>query len=219
MAVAEDPVEIRVRKELADNGVNLDDLLDGGKVVSLTRQLDQLSLDATKHSESSTEYQTMQTKINKLETKLVFEKRQVMQKWLKQLFVAQAIGFAAVGGFLANDAVPGYHLPLVAQAFGFWLIWLFTIPSLRARKGTTKSEKSALNVSFLATPILNLILPTFTKNCGLIWAADVSFLVACYMYYASTATNSMVSSEGKPATKQTAKISGILKYLDWGSWR
>lgn len=219
--VAEDPVTTRVREELAAEGVDFNELLNAGKVVSLTRKVDALTYDIARAREGSDEYGVMQGKLAKLEGELVSEKRQVMQTWLKRLFLVQAFVFIAVGGLLSNDAVPGVaSVPLVGQALGFWMTWLFTIPALRARKGTSKAEKSALNVAFLLTPFINVGLPTITKNCGAIWAADVAFLAACYAWYAAAArADGSDGGNDGDVEREQGRIKGILKYLDWGSWR
>ena len=57
-----------------------------------------------------------------------------------------------------------------------WSIWMFTVPSLRARE-CTASEKDALNLLFLAIPLLNVALPFVWKSFGFIWSADVALLL------------------------------------------
>lgn len=37
-----------------------------------------------------------------------------------------------------------------------WSLWIFTVPSLRARD-CSKAEKDALNLLFLAIPLLNVL--------------------------------------------------------------
>lgn len=225
MAAAEteaDPVASRVRRELADRGVNLDELLNAAKVVDLTRKLDQIDVQLNDSSLDVQQRKKLDARKEKIEKVLVVEKRLVMQQWLKRLFLAQAIAFAVLGGLLASDSLPGVQsVPLVAQALGFWMVWLFTIPALRARKGIRKSEKSALNVSFLIMPFVNVALPVLTRNCALIWSADIVVLVGSYVWYdfISSASGSAEASQQKGAPSEKAKIKGILKYLDWGSWR
>lgn len=53
---------------------------------------------------------------------------------------------------------------------------MFTIPSLRAKECTPK-EKDALNILFVATPLLNVILPFVWKSFPFIFCADVVTLV------------------------------------------
>lgn len=221
MEVTEDPLAHRVREELAADGINMDELLNAGKVVSLTQKFESLSVENERLEEGSTEREKIQAELAKVESDLIREKRQVMQTWLKNLFLVQAIAFIAIGGILANDVVPGgISVPLVGRALGFWTVWLFTIPALRARKGMSKSEKSALNVAFLATPLMNVSLPVLTKDFGTIWGADVALLAACYLFFGIRSA-SAVAEEGemRGKVKEEGRVKGILKYLDWGSWR
>ena len=53
-------------------------------------------------------------------------------------------------------------LPLPVRAFAFWSFWMFTIPSLRARK-PGKIEKKALDIAFLVTPVVSLGMPFVTQ--------------------------------------------------------
>lgn len=63
----------------------------------------------------------------------------------------------------AYDAVPFFHdVDISVRVLGFWFIWLFTVPSLRARK-PGEAEKAALNIAFLATPLVSFAMPFFTK--------------------------------------------------------
>ena len=48
------------------------------------------------------------------------------------------------------------------QVLGFWMWWLFIVPSLRARKPQAQ-EKEALNWAFLATPLVSILMPFATK--------------------------------------------------------
>jgi hypothetical protein len=48
---------------------------------------------------------------------------------------------------------------------------MFTIPSLRARE-CTDTEKDALNLLFLAVPLLNVALPFVWKSFPFIFSAD-----------------------------------------------
>lgn len=219
MAVSGDPVETRLREELAADGVNFDDLLNAGKAVKLTREIEELTSKCNQLAAGSEQYIETRTRISKLEKDLIREKRQVMQQWLKRLFVIQAFLFIGIGGLLSNDLVPGYTVPLVGQALGFWSVWLFVVPALRARKGTSKPEKSALNISFLLIPLVNVALPAFTKNCGIIWATDVALLASCYGYYALSSKSNFGDIREKTQDSEQGRIEGLLKFLDWGSWR
>lgn len=205
----EDPVAQRVRNELAENGVNLDELLNASRVIDLTRQVDALTAASSQQTPESSAYAETQRKIDKLSSELEKEKRQVMQGWLKKLFLGQAVVCALLGGVLSMDP----DVPLVGNALGFWGVWLFSIPALRARKGLPKWEKSALNIAFVAMPLTNVLLPVWTKNTGGIWAADVSLLLAAYAWYWVKRDKSL------DGIREEGKVKGWLKYLDWGSWR
>lgn len=216
-AKQEDAVTARVRAELAADGISLDDLLDAGKTVKLARELDKLQaeLAALPPNTNQLVRESKQTRVEALRKDLSRVRRQVMQPLLKRVFLAQAMLFAVAGGLLSSNVVPGIDVPLVGRALGFWTVWLFTIPALRARKGTARWEKSALNIAFVTTPFVNVSLPFITRQCGFIWAADIAVLLACYAYYFRKAVD-MVNYETE---MEQAKIKGVLKYLDWGSWR
>lgn len=207
----EDELTSRVRQELAAEGVNFDDLLDTNSALQLTREkydlidvLETLPGDAPERSGK-------QTRLDEVRTELTRVRRQVMQPFLKKVFLVQSVLFALAGGVLSADP----DVPLVGQALGFWMVWLFTIPSLRARKGIARWEKSALNIAFVATPLINLLMPFITKQCIIIWSADVTFVLACYAFYFQRA----VGDVDLETDVEQAKIKGFLKYLDWGSWR
>lgn len=68
-----------------------------------------------------------------------------------------------------------------------WGIWMFTIPSLRARE-CTDAEKDALNLLFLAVPLLNVAIPFFAKSFPLIFTADCLLMaVRCALWRACLA--------------------------------
>lgn len=209
----EDPLRTRIRTELAADGIDIDDLLDVGKVISLTRELDELDRIVETLSTSDPQRSVLQVKADSLRTDLSRVKREVMRPFLKRVFIIQGIISLFIGGLLAADIWPTGHVPLLAQALGFWTVWLFSIPSLRARKGMAKWEKNALNVAFVSTPLMNITLPFVTKNCALIWTADTVLLALCYGYYLTRAVDEEVDE------KEIGKIRGVIKYLDWGSWK
>jgi hypothetical protein len=53
-----------------------------------------------------------------------------------------------------------------------WSIWMFTVPSLRARE-CTPNEKEALNLLFVLIPVINVALPFVWKSFGFVFSADV----------------------------------------------
>lgn len=62
-----------------------------------------------------------------------------------------------------------------------WSIWMFTIPSLRAKECTAK-EKDALNILFLLVPLMNVALPFVWKSFAFIFTADVIALGGVYWW-------------------------------------
>ncbi len=62
-----------------------------------------------------------------------------------------------------------------------WTVWMFTVPSLRARECLPK-EKDALNLLFIAIPLLNVTLPFLWKSFPFIYTADVIALFATYYW-------------------------------------
>ncbi len=60
-------------------------------------------------------------------------------------------------------------------------MWMFTIPSLRARECTAR-EKDALNLLFLLVPLLNVVLPFVWKSFPFIFSADVAAVVGVYAW-------------------------------------
>lgn len=58
---------------------------------------------------------------------------------------------------------------------------MFTVPSLRARECTAR-EKEALNLLFLAIPLLNVLLPFIWKSFPFIFVADVATLAGVYAW-------------------------------------
>lgn len=211
----DDGVSDRVRAELAADGVNLDELLNAGRVVNLTRKLDALTAELERGMLNEAGLNEVTKERDLVERQLASEKRAVMGQFMKRVFVAQSIVFGALGGVLAFDVAPG-ELPVVAQALGFWMVWLFSIPALRARKGIRKFEKSALNIAFLAMPFVNVGMAAVTRECGVIWSVDVALLLGLYLLYG---VQSVIRSEEEEPVAETAKIRGVLRYLDWGSWR
>lgn len=211
----EDELTARVRQDLAASGINLDDLLDASSALKLTLEQDELLQQLDTMPSDNPDRAKKEERLAIVQGDLSRVRRQVMQPFLKKVFLFQGIISAIVGGLLASNKIPGLDLPLVAQALGFWTVWLFTIPSLRARKGTARWEKSALNISFVSIPLINVLLPLVTKQCTIIWSADICILLSCYAFYLRKAVNEV---DAETEVEQ-AKIKGILRYIDWGSWR
>jgi hypothetical protein len=72
-------------------------------------------------------------------------------------------------GFEHNSSHFVFHRDTSIRVLGFWWWWLFVVPSLRSRR-PSGAEKKALDIAFLATPLISIIAPAATKDTGLIWA-------------------------------------------------
>lgn len=195
-------LESRVRETLSSDGINYDLLMNAPKVLALYRDLEALKL-----SPDPVEFERLTRELER-------ERRQTMKGWLINLFGIQAAVTCVIGGVLAFNVTGDF--PLVLQALGFWTVWLFTVPSLRARKGLPSYEKSALNVAFLGMPLLNIGMAALTRECGVIWGADVVLLAVLYLYYG---VKSVDSTDASAPAREEGKVTGVLRYLDWGSWR
>lgn len=62
-----------------------------------------------------------------------------------------------------------------------WSLWIFTVPSLRARD-CSNAEKDALNLLFIAIPVINVTLPFVWKSFPFVYTADVAALAAVYYW-------------------------------------
>jgi hypothetical protein len=74
-----------------------------------------------------------------------------------------------------------------------WSIWMFTIPSLRARE-CTGPEKDWLNYAFVLVPLVNVMLPFAWKNFGFVYSADCVTLAAIYYWKIVAAEQETASS-------------------------
>ncbi|CAI5515496.1 unnamed protein product [Closterium sp. Naga37s-1] len=77
---------------------------------------------------------------------------------LYTIFEAQAYLSAALGGLLSFNLLFPSDEPDIWRLMGMWSIWMFTIPSLRARNSSEK-EKTALNCLSLVHPAPFFTLP------------------------------------------------------------
>eukprot|EP00775_Hariotina_reticulata_P009716 gene9715-9875_t len=91
---------------------------------------------------------------------------------LYNVFEWQAWLALFVGGLLSFNVLYPTDEPSIPRLMGMWSIWMFTIPSLRAKECTAR-EKEALNLLFLLVPLLNVALPFVWKSFPFIFAADV----------------------------------------------
>ncbi|EFJ17355.1 hypothetical protein SELMODRAFT_178970 [Selaginella moellendorffii] len=100
---------------------------------------------------------------------------------LYTVFEVQGYLSMAVGGLLAYNYLFPSDEPDIARLMGMWSVWMFTIPSLRARDCSSK-EKDALNYLFLALPLVNVLLPFVWKSFAAVWSADVAVFFAIYAW-------------------------------------
>lgn len=132
--IDEDALIFRINAEIMEaEGVQLEDLINPSKVVNLERDLLKLNNQLTKTTDA-TEIEKLQSQITKSTVKLNAEKRAVMRGWLKNLFVGQSILAGGLSLCMVYNVIPGYDLPLSIKVLGFWMWWLFIIPSLRLVK-------------------------------------------------------------------------------------
>lgn len=130
-AEAEQKLIERINAEvLAESGVELDQLINPSKVVNLERDLIRLA-DELQSASNNADRQGIESQIAKKQKVLFVEKRSVMRGWLKNLFVGQSILAVAISFAMVQNALPNTDLPLSVQVLGFWMWWLFIIPSLR----------------------------------------------------------------------------------------
>ena len=204
---------------LAESGVELDQLINPGKVVNLERDNQKLlvQIEACQDGE---EKSILIEQLEKNKSKLLVEKRLVMRGWLKNLFVGQSVLAAVISFAMVYDLFPGTHLDLSIQVLGFWMWWLFIIPSMRARKPSNE-EKDALNVAFLATPAVSLLMPVFTKDVGIIWWGNLLATIACYVYAYTKPKQDPTLESLESGDEENAKLPSLmiqaLKALDYGS--
>ncbi|VVB03682.1 unnamed protein product [Arabis nemorensis] len=100
---------------------------------------------------------------------------------LYQVFEVQGYASMLLGGVLSFNLLFPSSEPDLWRLMGMWSIWMFTIPSLRARDCPSK-EKEALNYLFLIIPLLNVAIPFFWKSFALVWSADTLAFFAMYAW-------------------------------------
>ncbi|KAL1226314.1 Protein RESISTANCE TO PHYTOPHTHORA 1 [Cardamine amara subsp. amara] len=100
---------------------------------------------------------------------------------LYKVFEVQGYASMFLGGVLSFNLLFPSNEPDLWRLMGMWSIWMFTIPSLRARDCPSK-EKEALNYLFLIVPLLNVAIPFFWKSFALVWSADTLAFFAMYAW-------------------------------------
>ncbi|KAL5561620.1 hypothetical protein UlMin_031367 [Ulmus minor] len=100
---------------------------------------------------------------------------------LYTVFEVQGYASMLLGGALSFNLLFPSNEPDIWRLMGMWSIWMFTIPSLRARD-CSKNEKEALNYLFLLVPLLNITIPFFLKSFAVVWSADTVAFFAMYAW-------------------------------------
>lgn len=100
---------------------------------------------------------------------------------LYTVFEVQAYASMLIGGALSFNLIFPSTEPDIWRLMGMWSIWMFTIPSLRARD-CSKDEKEALNYLFLLVPLLNVAIPFFLKSFAVVWSADTVAFLGMYAW-------------------------------------
>ncbi|KAH1070099.1 hypothetical protein AAZX31_03G131600 [Glycine max] len=104
---------------------------------------------------------------------------------LYSVFEVQGYVSMLLGGALSFNLIFPSDEPDIWRLMGMWSIWMFTIPSLRARD-CSKNEKEALNYLFLLVPLINVIIPFFWKSFAVVWSADVVAFLGMYAWKVHT---------------------------------
>ncbi|KAJ4969416.1 hypothetical protein NE237_016117 [Protea cynaroides] len=100
---------------------------------------------------------------------------------LYTVFEVQGYASMLLGGALSFNFIFPSNEPDIWRLMGMWSIWMFTIPSLRARD-CSKNEKEALNYLFLLIPLLNVLIPFFWKSFSVVWSADTIAFFGMYAW-------------------------------------
>ncbi|XP_042424666.1 protein RESISTANCE TO PHYTOPHTHORA 1, chloroplastic-like [Zingiber officinale] len=100
---------------------------------------------------------------------------------LYTVFEVQGYASMFLGGALSFNLIFPSNEPDIWRLMGMWSIWMFTIPSLRARD-CSKNEKEALNYLFLLIPLLNIAIPFLWKSFAVVWSADTVAFFAMYAW-------------------------------------
>lgn len=100
---------------------------------------------------------------------------------LYTVFEVQGYASMLIGGALSFNLIFPSNEPDIWRLMGMWSIWMFTIPSLRARD-CSKDEKEALNYLFLLVPLINVIIPFFVKSFAVVWSADTVAFLGMYAW-------------------------------------
>jgi hypothetical protein len=230
-----------------DFGVKLDELLNPAKVVNLERDLVSLRLELAQSTGVAMEglesaalttelcdgggggeaASALRQKIAKKEADLSVERRSVFRGWLKNVFLVQAVISFAVSYVMATspnvlfgqfDWYHSYNMDLSIKVLGYWWWWLFVVPSLRSRR-PKGAEKQALDIAFLATPAISLVMPVVTKDTGTIWLANLAVVAASYAFAYLTPDSDANDETDGDDDKTPGWLKFAYKSLDFGSGR
>jgi hypothetical protein len=167
----------------------------------------------------------LRKRIRKKEADLLIERRSVFRGWLKNVFLVQAVGSFGLSYVMAThpeslfggfDWFHSYNMDISIKVLGYWWWWLFVVPSLRSRR-PKGFEKKALDIAFLATPLVSLLAPMATKDTAIIWA--LNFAVVAGSYGFAFAMQDQDGSAGDDDSNQPEWLKFIFKSLDFGSGR
>lgn len=92
----------------------------------------------------------------------------------------QSVVSIVVGGLLAFNILLPTDGPDIPRLIGMWSVWMFAVPSLRARDCAPR-EKDALNAAFVGIPLVNVALPFVVKSFSLAFSADCVLLAGLYL--------------------------------------
>lgn len=95
------------------------------------------------------------------------------------------------------------------------------MPSLRSRR-PKGAEKRALDIAFLATPLVSILAPVATKDTGLIWVANFAVVAAAYgvAFLTDDGDDDGNDDDADSTSKrQPAWLKFVYKSLDFGSGR
>jgi len=242
---ADDPFVRRINEQIQEeSGVDLDQLLNPAKVVNLERDLVNLrsqladltgitgidnfigiTTEEIDNGGGGEDADKLRKKISKKEKDLLIERRSVFRGWLKNIFLGQAILSLGLSWIMVTDPsilFGGFDwfsntnsIDISIQVLGFWWWWLFIVPSLRSRR-PKGFEKKALDIAFLATPLVSLLAPVATKDTAEIWIANFAVTAGAYAFAYLTFDKDGDNNDG---SKDPEWLKFIYKSLDFGSGR
>lgn len=85
----------------------------------------------------------------------------------------------------------------------------------RARKPSAR-EKDALNIAFIASPLVSIVLPSVTKDIPTIWWANVAVTAASYAY-GYLKPEEVQEDESSSSNSASSVLMKAFKALDYGS--